>query len=138
MEKLVEQGMREGAIGLSSGLEDEGGSYSATEEVMRLARVAGRRGGFYISHIRDEAERSFEALREAIRIGEDGRVPAQITHIKLGTVGVWGKAGEAVRMIEEARRRGLDVTADCYPYDAWHSTITVLVPNKRYDDPASV
>ena len=138
MEKLVEQGMREGAIGLSSGLEYEVGSYSTTEEVVRLARVAGRRGGFYISHIRDEADRSFEALREAIRIGEDGHLPAQITHIKMGTVGVWGKAGEAVRLIEEARRRGLDVTADCYPYDAWHSTITVLVPNKRYDDPASV
>ena len=138
MEKLVKQGMREGAIGLSSGLEYEVGSYSSTEEVVRLARAAGRHGGFYISHIRDEADRSFEALREAIRIGEEARLPAQITHIKMGTVGVWCKAAEAVRMIEEARKRGLDVTADCYPYDAWHSTITVLVPNKRYDDPASV
>ena len=99
--------------------------------------MAARFGGFYMTHIRDEADRSFEALREAIAIGEQARVSVQISHIKLGTVGVWGKSAEAVRLIEEARRRGVDITADCYPYDAWHSTITVLVPNKRYEDPAS-
>ena len=137
MEKLVEQAMREGAIGLSSGLEYEVGSYSTTEELIALARVAARFGGFYMTHIRDEADRSFEALREAIAIGEQARISVQISHIKLGTVGVWGKSAEAVRLIEEARRRGVDITADCYPYDAWHSTITVLVPNKRYEDPAS-
>src|SRR2546422_3828122 len=76
-----------------------------------------------MTHIRDEADRSFEALREAIAIGEQARISVQISHIKLGTVGVWGKSAEAVRLIEEARRRGVDITADCYPYDAWHSTI---------------
>lgn len=138
MEKLVEQAMREGAVGLSSGLEYEIGSYGTTEEIVALARAAARHKGFYISHIRDEADRTLEAIREAIAIGEQARLPAQITHIKLGTVGVWGKAAEAVKLIEEARRRGVDVTADCYPYEAWASTITVLVPNKRHDDPASV
>ncbi len=138
MERLVEQGMHEGAVGLSSGLEYEVGSYSTTEEVIALARVAARFGGFYMTHIRDEADRSFEALREATEIGRQARIPVGISHIKLGTVGVWGKAGEAVRLIEQARRSGVDITADCYPYDAWHSTLTVLVPNKRYDDPASV
>src|SRR5207245_5480489 len=137
VEKLVEQAMREGAVGLSSGLEYEVGSYSTTEELIALARVAARFGGFYMTHIRDEADRSFEALPEAIAIGEQARISVQISHIKLGTVGVWGKSAEAVRLIEEARRRGVDITADCYPYDAWHSTITVLVPNKRYEDPAS-
>ncbi len=138
MAALVEQAMQEGAVGLSSGLEYEVGSYSATEEVIALARVAARHKGFYISHIRDEADRTLEAVAEAIRIGREARLPAQITHIKLGTVAVWGKAADVVRRVEQARRAGQDVTADCYPYEAWASTITVLVPNKKYDDPASV
>jgi N-acyl-D-amino-acid deacylase len=138
MAALVEQGMNEGAIGLSSGLEYETGSYSETKELVELAKAAARHGGFYMSHIRDEADRAFEAFSEAIDIGEQARVPVQISHIKLGTVGVWRKSGAVVQMIEAARKRGVDVTADCYPYDAWHSTITVLVPNKQYEDPASV
>ena len=91
-----------------------------------------------MSHIRDEADRAFDAFREAIAIGEQAHIPVQISHIKLGTVGVWRQLGGSGPVIDDARRRGVDVTADCYPYDAWHSTITVLVPNKRYDDPASV
>jgi N-acyl-D-amino-acid deacylase len=138
MAALVEQGMQEGAIGLSSGLEYEVGSYSETKELVELAKAAAKHGGFYMSHVRDEADRAFEAFTEAIAIGEQARIPVQISHIKLGTVRVWRRSGEAVRLIEAARRRGVDVTADCYPYDAWHSTITVLVPDKRYDDPATV
>src|SRR3984893_279849 len=138
MATLVDQGMRDGAVGLSSGLEYEVGSYSETTEVIELAKAAARHGGFYMSHIRDEADRVFEALREAIAIGEQAKIPVQISHIKLGTVGVWRRSADAVTLVEDARRRGVDVTADCYPYDAWHSTITVLVPDKRYDDPASV
>ena len=138
MESLVEQEFGAGAVGLSSGLEYEVGSYAGTEEVVALARVAARHGGFYISHIRDEADRTLEAVREAIAIGEKAKLPVQITHIKLGTVGVWGKAQEVVAMIEAARKRGVDVTADCYPYLAWHSNLKVLVPNKKWTDPASV
>jgi N-acyl-D-amino-acid deacylase len=138
MTALVEQGMTEGAIGLSSGLEYEVGSYSETRELVEMSKAAARHGGIYMSHIRDEADRAFEAFTEAIAIGEQARIPVQISHIKLGTVGVWKKSAEVVKMIEAARSRGVDVTADCYPYDAWHSTITVLVPNKKYDDPASV
>jgi N-acyl-D-amino-acid deacylase len=91
-----------------------------------------------MSHVRDEADLAFDAFREAIRIGREAKLPVQISHIKLGTVGVWNKAGEAVTLIETARREGLDVTADCYPYEAWASTITVLVPSRRHDDPAAV
>jgi N-acyl-D-amino-acid deacylase len=138
MEALVERGMREGAVALSSGLEYEVGGYSNTEEVVALARVAGRAGGFYISHIRDEADRTFEAMREVIAIGERAGLPVQNTHIKLGTVGVWRKASEALALLDAARARGLDVTADAYPYNAWSSTIAVLVPSKRYDDPVDV
>lgn len=138
MEKLVDQGMREGAVGLSSGLEYEVGSYATTEEVIALARVAARHKGFYISHIRDEADKTLDAIREVITIAEQARIPAQITHIKLGTVGVWGKSGEVIRMVEEAQRRGLDISADCYPYTAWMSNLKVLVPNKQWKDSASV
>lgn len=136
MASLVEQAMREGAFGLSSGLEYDVGSYSETEELVALAAAA--RGGFYMTHIRDEADKSLEAFAEAIAIGERGGIPVQISHIKLGTVGVWGKTPEVLAQIDGARRRGLDVTADAYPYTAWHSNIEVLVPNKRYDDPESV
>ena len=138
MERFVEDAMREGAFGLSTGLEYEGGKPATTEEVIALARVAARHGGIYVSHIRDEADQTFEALAEALRIGREARIPVQISHIKLGTAGVWGRAAEAVRLIEGARRKGQDVTADCYPYDAWHSTIRVLVPSGRHDDPQDV
>ncbi len=138
MEALLEQEMKSGALGLSSGLEYEVGSYASTEEVVAMARVAARHGGFYISHIRDEADQSMDAIREAIAIGEQAKIPVQITHLKLGTVGVWGKAAEVIAMIDEARKRGVDVTADVYPYLAWQSNLKVLVPDKQWTNPASV
>ena len=134
MKQLVEQAMREGAAGLSTGLEYETGKPASTEEVIALARVAGAFGGMYISHIRDEADKAFEAFNEAIQIGREARLPVQISHIKLGTVAVWGRANEAVALINKARARGQDVTADCYPYDAWSSTIRVLIPSGRHED----
>jgi len=138
MRELVDQAMAEGAFGLSSGLEYEVGTYSDIEEVVGMARAAAARGGYYISHIRDEADLSMDAIREAIAVGERAKLPVQITHLKLGTVGVWGKANEVVALVEAAQKRGVDVTADAYPYLAWQSTPRVLVPNKKYDDPASV
>ena len=138
MRQLVEQAMREGAMGLSTGLEYETGKPASTEEVVALAKIAGAHGGIYISHIRDEADKSFEALAEAIQIGRDARIPVQISHIKLGTLKVWGKAKQVVELINKARSRGQDVTADCYPYDAWSSTIRVLIPSGRHEDPIDV
>jgi N-acyl-D-amino-acid deacylase len=127
MAKLVEQGMNEGALGLSSGLEYDVASYSSTEEVVAVATAAAKHGGFYMTHVRDEADRSFAALQEAITIGQRAQIPVQHSHIKMGTVSVWGKAADYVRVIDDARRNGLDILADCYPYDAWYSTIKVLV-----------
>ena len=138
MSQLVDQAMREGAVGLSSGLEYEVGSYSTTDEVVAMSRAAAKQGGFYMTHIRDEADKSFEALREEISIGERAHIRVEHSHIKLGTVGVWNKAPEYIRIIEAARKRGVDFLADCYPYDAWHSNIKVLVPDKQYENPQSV
>ena len=138
MKQMVEQAMRDGAVGVSTGLEYETGKPASTEEIVALARVASGFGGIYISHIRDEADKTFEALDEAIRIGREARLPVQISHIKLGSVAVWGRAEEAVALINKVRARGQDVTADCYPYEAWSSTIRVLIPSGRHDDPVDV
>lgn len=138
MAAIVDRAFKEGAVCLSSGLEYETGGYASTDEVVALARVAGRHGAVYISHIRDEADKSMAAMAELIEIGERARVAVQNTHIKVGTASVWGKAPEALRMFEAARQRGVDVTADAYPWDAWSSTMLVLVPDKRYDDAESV
>jgi N-acyl-D-amino-acid deacylase len=138
MSQLVDQAMREGAIGLSSGLEYDMGTYSTTDEVVALATTAAKLHGFYMTHIRDEADLSFQALDEEIAIGERAHIPVEHSHIKLGTVSVWGKAQQYIRVIEAARLRSLDFLADCYPYDAWHSNIKVLVPDKQYEDAKSV
>src|SRR5580704_956345 len=138
MVQLVNQGMREGAIGLSSALEYDMGTYSTTDEVVALASAAAKLHGFYMTHIRDEADLSFQALDEEIAVGDRAHIPVEHSHIKLGTVSVWGKAPQYIGVIEAARKRGLDFLADCYPYDAWASTIKVLVPNKKYEDPESV
>ena len=138
MKRMVEEAMRDGAVGLSTGLEYETGKPATTDEVIALARAAAAFNGIYISHIRDEADKTFEALAEAIQIGREARIPVQISHIKLGSVAVWNKAPEAVALINRARSRGQDVTADCYPYEAWSSTIRVLIPSGRHFDPVDV
>ena len=138
MVQLVDEAMHQGAVGISSGVEYDVASYATTDELTAVARASALHGGFYMTHVRDEADKSFAALEEEIAIGEGARSPVQHSHIKLGTVNVWNTAQEFIRVIEAARSRGLDFLADCYPYDAWNSTIKVLVPNKQYEDPASV
>jgi len=138
MEQRMGQAMNQGALGLSSGLEYEVGSYATTDELVALAKVAAASGGIYMTHIRDEADKSFEALNEEIAIGERAHIPIEHSHIKLGTVGVQGKAADYIKVIEAARKRGVDFLADCYPYDAWHSNLKVVVPDKQYENPKSV
>ncbi len=131
---LMEQAMRDGAFGLSSGLEYDIGFSASTEELIALSKVAAKYGGIYMTHMRDEEEGLLDALREAIRIGREAKLPVQISHFKAGNRNVWGKSTEALSVVDEARRSGLDVTADVYPYTAWASTITVLVPSRKHDD----
>jgi N-acyl-D-amino-acid deacylase len=135
MESLLEEDMKAGALGLSSGLEYDAGFASSTEELIQLAKVASKHGGMYISHVRDEGHQVFDSIRELIRIGREGHLPAQVSHIKLGVASVWGKAGQAVDEIEAARRKGQDVSADVYPYTYWQSTIRVLTLSRDYKNP---
>jgi N-acyl-D-amino-acid deacylase len=138
MEQLLGQAMNQQALGLSSGLEYEVGSYSDTAELVALAKVAAERGGIYMTHIRDEADKSFEALSEEITIAERAHIPVEHSHIKLGTIAVHGKAAAYITIIEDARKRGVDFMADCYPYDAWHANLKVLLPDKQYENSKSV
>lgn len=134
MTELVDQAMREGAFGLSSGLEYDVGRGGTTEELIQLARAASPYGGIYMTHMRDEEEGMLDALREAIRIGREARVPVQISHIKMGNKNVWNQAYKAIGLIDRERLAGGDVTADCYPYTAWASTIRVLVASRKFED----
>lgn len=134
MAGLVEQSMNEGAFGLSSGLEYDVGFSASTEELIALSRAAAKDHGIYMTHMRDEEEGMLDALREAIRIGREAKLPVQISHIKMGNRNVWGKSAEAIALVQEARKSGFDITADAYPYTAWASTITVLVPSRKHGD----
>jgi N-acyl-D-amino-acid deacylase len=138
MALLVEQAMKEGAFGLSSGLEYDVGFSASTEELIELAKVAAKYDGIYMTHMRDEEEGLLDAIREAIRIGKEAKISVQISHIKAGNRNVWGKSAEAIALIEAERRKGFDITADAYPYTAWASTITVLVPSRKHDDRSEI
>ncbi|MCS7026368.1 MAG: D-aminoacylase [Bryobacteraceae bacterium] len=118
MKTLAQQAMLDGAFGLSTGLFYVPGNYATTEEVIAIAKVVGKLGGFHISHMRDEANGVLESVRETIRIGEEGELPTQITHHKIIGKANWGKSVETLRLVEEARARGVDVTLDQYPYTA--------------------
>jgi N-acyl-D-amino-acid deacylase len=129
MRALVTQGMEEGALGLSSGLFYVPGAFTPTEEVIELARVAGRMGGIYISHMRDEARGLADSVLETIAIGEKGGLPTQITHHKVVGKKYWGGSRDTLRMVDEARARGVDATIDQYPYTASATSIgSALLP----------
>ncbi len=138
MTARVERGMSEGAFGLSSGLEYDPGFYSSTGELIALARAAAERGGFYMSHMRDEEEGLLAAVDEAIRVGREAGLPVQISHIKAGNASVWGRAAEVLARIESANGTGLDVTADQYPYTAWQSGLAIVVRSRMFGDADSV
>ncbi len=128
MRVLVEQAMQDGAFGLSTGLKYVPGAFAETEEVIELAKVAGRYGGFHVSHMREEGLELLEAVLETIRIGEEGGLPTQITHHKVVGAPMWGQSTESLRLVDEAVARGVDVTIDQYPYTASSTGLTILFP----------
>ncbi len=118
MEALVEKAMKDGAYGLATGLIYVPGTYSTTEEVVGLAKVAARYGGVYASHIRYEGDEVLTAIEEAVNIGRQAAIPVQISHFKVSGQNNWGRSKETLAAVENARREGIDVTIDQYPYTA--------------------
>ena len=132
MKSLVDRGVKEGALGMSTGLYYAPGSYATTEEVIELAKVAAAAGGIYDSHLRDEDSYTIGllgAIRETIRIAREAKIPVHISHIKALGPEVWGQSTQVIALIRQARADGLDVTADQYPYTASGSSVTAsLIP----------
>ena len=128
MEELVANAMRMGAVGLSTGLIYTPGTYSRTPEVIGLAKAAARYNGVYASHIRDEGDHVTEAIEEAIHIGREARMPVEISHFKITYKPNWGRSVHTLSQVEQARREGVDVTIDQYPYVASSTTLNTELP----------
>lgn len=134
MANLLRAEMKVGALGLSSGLEYDPGIYSDPSEVIALATVAAEFGGRYMSHVRSEDRAFWKAIDEAITIGREARIPVQISHIKLAMRSLWGETDRLLKTLDAARASGVNVTADIYPYTYWQSGMTVLFPDRDFDD----
>ncbi len=132
MEALVDQGMKDGAWGLSTGLIYNPGTYAKTEEIIALAKVAAKHGGHYASHIRDEGVGVLSAIDEAIRIGREAKLPVHISHLKASGRRAWGKSADEIALIEKARQAGQVVTADQYPYTASSTSLAATVIPPRF------
>ena len=128
MRKLVAQAMEDGAVGLSSSLIYAPAFYAKTEELIELAKVAGSYGGVYATHMRNESNSIMSALDEAIRIGTEANIPVEIFHLKMAGKPNWGRMRDVIAKIEAARMRGLDITADQYPYVAGATSLGANVP----------
>lgn len=128
MEELVEQAMRDGAVGLSTGLIYVPGTYSKTEEVISLAKAAAKHNGVYASHIRDEGDKVTEAIEEAVNIGRQARMPVEISHFKVTYKPNWGRSVSTIAQVDKARQDGIDVTMDQYPYVASSTTLNTTLP----------
>jgi N-acyl-D-aspartate/D-glutamate deacylase len=147
MQKLVEQAMQEGALGVASALIYAPGAYAKTDELTALAEAAGKHGGIYISHMRSEGNALLEAVDELISIARTAHVPAEIYHLKAGGHDNWRKMDEVIRRVEAARAQGVRVTADMYTYTAGETGLDASMPPwvqeggyyewaKRLKDPA--
>jgi N-acyl-D-amino-acid deacylase len=128
MNDLVEQGMKDGAVGLATGLIYVPGTYSKTQEVVQLAKAASKYGGTYASHIRDEGPEVVKAINEAINIGEQANMPVEISHFKISSKALWGQTPMTLGLVEAARSRGLQVTVDQYAYTASSTSLDSRMP----------
>ncbi len=129
MEEIVAQSMKDGAVGISTGLIYVPGTFAETEEVVKLAKVAAHYGGVYASHIRDEGTGVVDAVKEAINIGEQANMPVEISHFKISSKALWGQTPMTIGLVEAARKRGLQVTVDQYSYTASSTSLDARMPN---------
>ena len=129
MESLVEQAMKDGAVGISTGLIYIPGTFAKTEEVIGLAKAAARYNGVYASHIRNEESKCVDAINEAINVGKAANIPVEISHFKIGGKANWGTSNITLRLVQQARQEGWDVTIDQYPYTASSTNLGVRLPD---------
>lgn len=134
MKTIVEQAMKAGAVGFSTGLIYIPGTYAKTAEVVALAKVASGYNGVYASHIRDEADSVAFAINEAIHIGREAMMPVEISHFKLSGQQNWGRSEETLGLVRQARKDGVDVTIDQYPYTASSTSLSTLLPDHVLSD----
>jgi N-acyl-D-amino-acid deacylase len=130
MKQLVDQAMRDGAVGLSTGLIYVPGTFAKTEEIIELAKVAAAHDGIYASHMRAETVRIFSALEELFRVAREAKIPAEVSHLKLSGPSAWGKADEVLAALERARAEGLAITHDAYAYTASSTGLEQSIPDK--------
>ncbi len=133
MQELVKQAMRDGAVGLSTGLEYPPGMYAKTDEIVSLAKIAGSYGGIYATHMRNEDATVEQSIREALEVGKEAHCPVEISHFKISSRQRWGASTITTRMVEEARAEGQPVTVDQYAYTAGSTGIGILFPNWVFD-----
>jgi dihydroorotase/N-acyl-D-amino-acid deacylase len=133
MKSLVREAMKDGAVGVSTSLEYAPAPYAKTDELIALATEAGKSGGIYATHMRDESNSVLEAIDEALRIGREAHVPVEIWHIKVAGKANWGRMPEVVAKINAARASGADVTADTYAYTAWFNDFSAFIPAWAHD-----
>ena len=128
MKALVGEAMRQGALGISTSLQYVPDRFASTEEIVELARVAAEYGGRYLTHQRSESNKIIDSLNEAFAVAEQARIPTEIWHLKTAYRANWGRMPEVLRHIESARARGLDVTANMYPYDRASNGLDACLP----------
>lgn len=133
MKQLVRDGMKDGAVGVSTSLEYAPAPYAKTDEVIALAAEAGKLGGVYATHMRNESDSVVAAIDEALRIGREGHIPVEIWHIKVAGKNNWGRMPEVVAKIDAARAAGADVSADTYAYTAWYNDFSAFIPPWAHD-----
>jgi len=128
MKYYVDAAMRQGALGLSTGLEYVPGNYADEAEILELAKVAAQYGGVYFTHMRNEGKYLLRSIRESINIGKKAKIPVQINHLKATGQTQWGSAKKALKLIDSARQAGIDVSHDIYPYTAFSTISSILIP----------
>lgn len=134
MEALTTKAMQDGAVGLSTGLIYIPGTYTKTPEIIRLAKIAAAYNGVYATHMRDEGDSVTEAIDEALTIGREAKIPVEISHFKCSGQQNWGRSKQTLAQVEAARREGIDVTIDQYPYTASSTSISTLLPDEILAD----
>jgi N-acyl-D-amino-acid deacylase len=134
MENIVEKAMKDGAVGFSTGLIYIPGTYTKTPEIVELAKRAAKYNGVYTTHMRDEGDSVAYAINEALTVGREAKIPVEISHFKLSGQQNWGRSKETVPMVEAARKEGLEVTIDQYPYTASSTSISTLIPDEILAD----